>query len=78
MTLCNAAKRIVTYGWSPKTALDKEFHNTSSTPVIPDTGSYKLKVFQKLENETQNTRCTHMVTVKMGMSFRDSRNVLGQ
>lgn len=71
----HAAKRTVEYGWSPKLPGDRDFVQSSvnggaATGLANNTT--QLKVFQEMTDKTQGGNSKHIITMKFGLTFKDS------
>ena len=65
------ADRTMTYGWTAKTPLEKEYHTISDS--INDVRAQYIKVLQEVEPKTGG-RCKHRVEVICSVTLRDSKS----
>lgn len=65
------SNRTMSYGWRPKTTMDREYHNINDLWNAKD--CYYLKILQQTEPKNDGI-CTHRVEVVASVTLKDSKS----
>ena len=69
------SRRTALYGWKPRTVKEKEYKLIATADAMNDSEFHFIKVFQDLEPADVASICKHKITVTMGVTLKDSKNL---